>query len=147
MQQADALAALSADPASTGIFTDFDGTLYRLVDRPEDAAPIPGAEETLSDLARTFALVAVVSGRTLEDLKTRLRPPGVLLAGSYGRERSDRPLRRATEGWETVSIAANATARTLPGVHVERKGTGVALHYRSVPHRETEVLEAAGVLA
>jgi len=151
MQQAErvagAVAALTADRTTTGIFTDFDGTLSSIVERPEDAVPVPGAEQVLVDLAGSFGLVAVVSGRALEDLKTKLRPPGVLLAGSYGRERSDRPLRRATEGWETVSIAANATARTLPGVRVERKGTGVALHYRSVPELADDVRAAASVLA
>jgi trehalose 6-phosphate phosphatase len=146
-QRGDLLASLLADPARTGIFTDFDGTLSRIVDRPEEAAPVQGAEEVLGSLAERFGVVAVVSGRSIEDLKTRIRPQGVVLAGAYGRERSDRPMRRPTEGWETVAIAANATARTIPGVHVERKGSGVALHFREAPSRADDVREAAGALA
>jgi trehalose 6-phosphate phosphatase len=146
-QREDVLASLRADPTQTGLFTDFDGTLSCIVDRPEDARPVEGAEEALEALAERFGLVGVVSGRSLEDLKARIRPRGVLLAGAYGRERSDRPMRRATEGWETVSIAANATARTLPGVHVERKGSGVALHFREAPTRADDVREAAETLA
>ena len=146
-QRDDLIAWLRAEPARTGIFTDFDGTLSRIVDRPQDARPVEGAEEALGSLAEGFGLVAVVSGRSLEDLKTRIRPPGVLLAGAYGRERSDRPLRRATEGWETVTIAAGATARTIPGVLVERKGSGVALHYREAPSRADDVRAAAELLA
>ncbi len=146
-QRGDLLASLRADTARTGIFTDFDGTLARIVDRPEDAAPVEGAEEVLESLAERFGVVAVVSGRSLEDLKSRLRPRDVLLAGAYGRERTDRPMRRPTEGWETVAIAANAAARTIPGVHVERKGSGVALHFRESPSRADDVREAAEALA
>jgi trehalose 6-phosphate phosphatase len=141
------LASLRADPGRTGVFTDFDGTLSRIVDRPEDAEPVEGAEEVLEALAERFGLAAVVSGRSLEDLKTRIRPKGAVLAGAYGRERSDRPMRRPTEGWETVAIAANATARTIPGMHVERKGSGVALHFREAPSRADDVREAAETLA
>lgn len=146
-ERSELLGALRADPERTGIFTDFDGTLSRIVDRPEHAAPVEGAEAILETLAQRFGLVAVVSGRSLEDLKRRIRPRGVLLAGAYGRERSDRPIRRATEGWETVAIAANATARTMPGVLVERKGSGIALHFREAPSRADDVRTAAGVLA
>jgi trehalose 6-phosphate phosphatase len=109
--------------------------------------PVEGAEELLETLAARFGLVAVVSGRSLEDLKIRIRPQGVLLAGSYGRERSDRPGRRQTEGWETVAIAAKAAARTIPGVHLERKGAGVALHFRDAPSRADEVRALADILA
>jgi trehalose 6-phosphate phosphatase len=141
------IARLRERAARTGIFTDFDGTLSCIVDRPEDAVPVEGAEEALEALTERFGLVAVVSGRSLEDLKTRIRPRGAVLAGSYGRERSDRPGRRPTEGWETVGIAAKATARTIPGVHVERKGAGIALHFREIPERAEDVRAAAELLA
>jgi trehalose 6-phosphate phosphatase len=141
------LAHLRDDPERTGIFTDFDGTLARIVDVPEDAEPVEGAEDVLAELAERFGLVAVVSGRSLEDLKTRVRPRGAVLAGAYGRERSDRPIRRQTEGWETVVIAAKAMARTIAGVRAEIKGSGVALHFREVPSRADEVREAAEKLA
>lgn len=146
-ERGELLAGLQAEPSTTGIFTDFDGTLARIVDRPDDAVPVAGAVEVLEALARRFGLVAVVSGRSLENLKTRVRPAGVVLAGAYGRERSDRPMRRQTEGWETVAIAANAAARTMPGVLVERKGSGVALHFREAPSRADEVRDVAELLS
>jgi trehalose 6-phosphate phosphatase len=144
----EALSILSANPARTGIFTDFDGTLSEIVDRPEDAVAVAGAAETLSTLARSFAVVAVVSGRALEDLRLRLPADGVVLAGSYGRERSDRPgSRRPVEGWESVLPAAAAMVEDLPGVVLELKGAGVALHYRAVPTLGNEVRRRAGILA
>src|SRR5688572_18275276 len=139
---------LAADPATTGIFTDFDGTLSEIVDRPESAQPVPGAAETLEALSGRFGLVAVVSGRSLDDLRFRLSPNGVVLAGSYGRERSDRSTgRRPVEGWETVALAAAAMIRELPGVVLERKGAGVALHYRSAPELEPGARRIAETLA
>ncbi len=148
MDIGDAMHLLGEDPDSTGIFTDFDGTLAPIVDRPADARPLEGAAEALTELAALFPLVAVVSGRSLEDLRARFAPPGVVLAGSYGRERSDvGGPRRRTEGWEAVSIAAAAAAETLPGVVAETKGQGVALHYRLAPEAGDEVQRLSEALA
>ncbi len=146
-QRDEALTFLSDDPARTGIFTDFDGTLSPVVPRPDDARPAEGAVRSLESLARSYGLVAVVSGRSLEDLRTRMKPRGVLLAGAYGRERSDRHVRRQTEGWETLPIAAAAAIQRLPGVHLERKGSGVALHFRNAPDCGEDVREIAESLA
>lgn len=148
MDLEEALHLLRAAPERTGIFTDFDGTLSQIVDVPQAAEPTDGAGETLESLAGRFAVVAVVSGRSLDDLRMRLDVDGVLLAGSYGRERSDRRGgRRPAEGWEPVAAAASAMIADLRGVVLERKGAGVALHYRAVPELESEVRERAAVLA
>lgn len=138
---------LAREPSRTGIFTDFDGTLAPIVDRPEAAQAVAGAVDTLAALARRYAVVAIVSGRSLEDLRGRIAPAGAILAGSYGRERSDRPGRRPAEGWEPVAAAAAAMVADLDGVVLERKGAGVALHYRAAPERADEVHRLAGALA
>lgn len=144
----DALARLKEeDPSSVGVFVDFDGTISPIVDRPEDALPAEGAAEVLEALAERFALVAIVSGRPLDFLKSRFPRSRVLLCGAYGRDRSDRSGRRMTEGWEPVAAAAVAATGHLDGVLVERKGAGVALHYRLAPEHEEEVNEIAIVLA
>lgn len=144
----EALQLLTAEPARTGIFTDFDGTIAEIVDSPEDARAVEGAAETLARLADRFGLVAVVTGRSLEDVRQRLHPDGVVLAGSYGRERSDRPGgRRPVEGWEVVAAAAQTMIGPMSGVVLERKGAGVALHYRAAPEYEPEVRRAAEQLA
>ncbi|HYZ93157.1 MAG TPA: trehalose-phosphatase [Actinomycetota bacterium] len=143
----EALDILRDSPVRTGIFTDFDGTLSEIVDRPDDARPVPDAADVLSALARKFAVVAVVSGRSLDDLRTRLIADGVVLAGAYGRYRSDRPGESVTIGMEPVVDVASAMLAGLPGVVVERKGEGVALHYRADPDAEDEVRRRADALA
>jgi trehalose 6-phosphate phosphatase len=123
----DALTLLAKDPSTAGLIVDFDGTLSPIVDRPEDALPAEGAPEILEALAERYALVAVLSGRPLEFLKSRFPRSRVLLCGAYGRERSDRTVRRMTEGWEPVAAAAVAATSHLDGVLVERKVNEIAL--------------------
>jgi trehalose 6-phosphate phosphatase len=79
----DRLAPLRGDPATAGIFSDFDGTLSPIVADPELAEPLPGIAPLLKELARRYRVVAVVSGRPVEFLAAHLPAP-VLLAGLYG---------------------------------------------------------------
>ena len=48
---------------------DFDGTLAPIVARPEDAAMVPGAGEVLASLVTRYAVVAVISGRPVDQLR------------------------------------------------------------------------------
>lgn len=148
MLRHEAIDLLLRDPVRTGLFTDFDGTLCEIVTEPGLAQPLPGVSDALAALARRFTVVGVVSGRSLEDLRTRLAPDGVLLLGEYGRDRSDRTHpRTATQGWEAVGVAAVAATAGMPGVVVEHKGAGVALHYRMAPEHGGQVREIAASLA
>jgi trehalose 6-phosphate phosphatase len=149
MDQQEAVQRLSQDPSRTGIFSDFDGTLAEIVPRPEDARPVAGAAETLARLAERFAIGAVVSGRSLDDLRSRFEPTGVVLAGSYGRERSDRDTPRPVVSWGWDAVAEKATRATagLDGVIVEEKDAGLALHYRGAPDRADEVRDVASAIA
>ena len=45
------LAPIAADPASSAILLDFDGTLAEIVSRPQLTAPAPGAAEAVAELA------------------------------------------------------------------------------------------------
>lgn len=148
MEREAAFDLLLDRPAETGILSDFDGTLAAIVDHPQDAVPAEGALAAFTSLARSFGAAAVVSGRSLEDLRSRFAPKGVVLLGSYGRERSDRYAARTfTEGWEAIGIAAAARTAGMEGVIVERKGAGVALHFRLAPGRADEVAAVAADLA
>jgi trehalose 6-phosphate phosphatase len=143
-----ALSSLAANPATSGIFMDFDGTLSDIVPRPEDAQPVAGALDLLKELAARFAVVAIVSGRSLDDLASRVTVDDVLLAGSYGRERSDGVVWKDDRDWTKVEVEAIAAVAPLSkDVMVERKASGVALHYRSAPHLKGDVAAIAAELA
>ena len=142
-----AVARIASSPSTTGIFTDFDGTLSPIVDLVQDARPVEGAAECLTALASVFRVVAVISGRSLDDLRSRFAPEGVLLAGSYGRDRSDRPGTLEVRDW--TALVDNAVARTKEwdGVRIESKDTGLAIHYRLAPERARDVDALAATLA
>ena len=142
-----ALERLTADPSRTGVFCDFDGTLSVVVDHPDAAEPAPGAVRVMERLAAAFRVVGVISGRSLEDLRARFDPEGAVLAGAYGREKSDRPLAVATRDWGPVADATTTGVHGWDGVLVEQKDSGVAIHYRLAPARGDDVVALAGALA
>lgn len=144
---AAALALLAASPGTSGILTDFDGTLAPIVGDPAAARPLAGAVEVLHDLARRYARVAVVSGRPAAFLSHHLGlaheggSSGLLAVGLYGLETATggqvatHPL---AEPWRAVVAAtADLAEKEAPaGVLVERKGLSVTLHYRATPEAE-----------
>ena len=136
----DALAALAADPAASGLILDFDGVLSPIVADPGTSAMPDGAAASLARLAGPLGLLAVLSGRPAAFLADRVRVPGVLLLGSYGLERiqdGERHLHPAAERWlEPVREASRELEDLLggvPGIRVERKSVSVAVHWRQAP--------------
>ncbi len=137
----DALAALRADPGTTGLFLDFDGTLAEIVPDPKLAGPVEGAVEVLSSLASRFALVAVVSGRRAVGLAERLgRPAHIRCYGLYGLEDLDGPLDpEAARDLETMTgllPELERVASAVPGARIEPKGFHASIHYRASPEPE-----------
>ena len=110
---------MAAEPAHGALFLDFDGTLAAIVEDPTGARPLPGVPALLAELARPFALVAVVSGRPTAFLAEVLGDPaGVTLAGLYG-------LERALHGPEHAAWAAVIDAGGGRG-----QGRGAGRHLR-----------------
>jgi trehalose 6-phosphate phosphatase len=134
----DALDALRRDPASTGLFLDFDGTLSPIVAVAADARALPGTGELLTALGERYAVVAVVSGRPLAFLDAHL-PPAVERHGLYGLEAmvdGAPAVQPEAEAWRGVIDDVDALARTdgPAGLDVEHKGLSLTLHYRRQPH-------------
>jgi len=162
MDRAGLVGLLRADPASTCLITDFDGTLAAVVPDPEAARPLPGAAELLAALSRRYGRVAVVSGRPAAFLAEHLRaaasgglgggPSALRLVGLYGLE-SVTPAGQVAavpeaEPWRAVvtEAADRAEASAPAGARVERKGLAVTLHWREVPEHESWATAEAGRL-
>jgi trehalose 6-phosphate phosphatase len=141
-------AGLTARPPA--VFFDFDGTLSEIVDDPDSATPATGAAEALQKLA-AHCPVAVLSGRDLADVTERVGLPGIWYAGSHGFELT------APDGTHHQNDAAAATIPVLeqvaaqlrdqvgsiPGVVVEHKRFGVAVHYRNAARDRVGEVAAA----
>jgi trehalose 6-phosphate phosphatase len=140
----DPLAPLRREPATAGIFSDFDGTLSPIMEDPELAEPVPGVPALLDELARRYPVVAVVSGRPVAFLAARL-PASVLLAGLYGLEvqrHGELHIDPEAERWRPVVRTAVTRLRAVapPGVLVEPKDLSVTCHYRTNPSVEPQVI-------
>lgn len=134
------------------LFLDFDGTLV-------DLAPSPDAVrvgEALQALLRRLAIVldgriAIVSGRSVAQIHALLGAGTPSVSGSHGVELRWADGRvRAVEspGWLGAAVARmEAFSLGWPGVIVEVKPYGVALHYRLAPEAEAACQAMAESLA
>jgi trehalose 6-phosphate phosphatase len=132
------------------VFFDFDGTLSDIVDDPEAARPVAGAVEALQRLAAQCP-VAVLSGRDLADVTRRLGLPGIWYAGSHGFELTapDGTHHQNDAAAAAVPVLEQAAAElrdrlgSIPGVMVEHKRFGVAVHYRNAARDRVGEVAAA----
>ena len=120
---------------------DFDGTLADIVPNPADAQITDSRLELLKDLNNQprFA-VAVVSGRSMEDLKGRINLPDIAYAGDHGLEIAGPGFHHippeAEEFRATVAEIGKVLEDALkatPGVIFEHKGLSMSIHYRLAP--------------
>ena len=126
---------VTAAPEEAAIFLDFDGVLAPIVDRPDDAYPPAETRAELARLAGRYALVAVVSGRAGDDVRSRVDVDGIVYVGSHGLEldpQADRWRRR---------IADFAGAAPWAPSQIELKGLSVAFHYRDRDDEQAAVRE------
>ncbi len=126
----DRLDAVRSAAPRAGIFLDFDGTLAPIVPRPEAARLATGARPVLRRLAAAYGLVAVVSGRPTDDLKSRIGVAGVHCVGLYGLDATP-----PTSALRDAVPQARLIAEPVAGAWVEDKGATVAVHYRQSPNR------------
>lgn len=138
------------------LFLDFDGTLSNIVNDPTGATLVAGAAAALTRLAHDCP-VAIISGRDLPDVQTRVGLSGIWYAGSHGFElvgpsgeyhQNDAAL-AAVPYLDRAATALRSRLGEIPGIFLEHKRFGVAVHYRNVaPDRVEEIVaavhEAAG---
>ncbi|MCU0607123.1 MAG: trehalose-phosphatase [Candidatus Edwardsbacteria bacterium] len=126
------------------LMLDFDGTLAPIVRDPARASLGRGMAASLARLAkRNDVVMAVISGRSLADLKQRVRLANIYYAGCHGFEMEG-------PGWsylhprmarvETqVKKLEDRLRTTLAGVQgtiIENKRYALTVHYRRAPRKE-----------
>ena len=120
------------------VASDFDGTLAPIVPDPTRAFPQRESMVALKALAgMANTAVALISGRALSDLATLTGSPnGIHLVGSHGSEfEPGFAASLPQESWDLVEgiiAELNEITGSTPGVLLERKPAGVAVHYRKV---------------
>jgi trehalose 6-phosphate phosphatase len=131
------LAAVLAEPARALVAVDFDGTLARIVERPDDARPAAGAVDALRVLADRIGTCAVVTGRgaaAAVELAGLASVPRLHVLGHYGLERWYDGTLDSPDAHDAVAAARDRLADLLAdaptGVHVEDKHHSLVVHTR-----------------
>jgi trehalose 6-phosphate phosphatase len=119
---------------------DFDGTLAPIVKRPEDARVAVAVSDRLAKLVR-LRPVAIITGRTVEDVAPRLGFEPQFIVGNHGAEDPVAAPTRpdaAAPALDTLraKLAAEAVQLREAGVQIEDKNYSIALHYRLAKDRD-----------
>lgn len=124
--------------SDSALFLDLDGTLAAIAARPQDVHPDARRTQLLMQLKEGLAgRLAVVSGRTLEDIDRILEGRITCVAAVHGlvlRECDGRT--HAPEphlGLAQAAAELREFALRDSGLIVEEKGPSVALHFRLAP--------------
>jgi len=138
--------------SETAILLDIDGTLLDLMPTPREVWVPPDLAKTLNRLmVRTGGALALVSGRSLNDIDLIFAPEQFPAVGGHGAEMRIDP--------ESESVASHAPpmdkelkrrlaaiAKLSPGILLEDKGYSLALHYRLAPHAEKAIYAAVSLI-
>lgn len=131
------------------LFLDYDGTLTPIVKQPEDAIISKEMQDVLQECASRFT-VAAVSGRDMDDLKTRVNLPRLLYAGSHGfrisgpdglymeHEKTSEILPKLDLLNEKLNLSFEGIAE---GVRIERKRYAIAIHYRNAKKEDIPLIK------
>jgi alpha,alpha-trehalase len=121
------------------IFLDYDGTLTPIVSRPDMAILSASMRATLEHLSRRCTL-AVISGRDLRDVRSRVDIDHIFYAGSHGFDIAGPGKEQVQyeQGTEYLSLLDQAEQELreklahIEGCLIERKRFSIAVHYRQV---------------
>jgi trehalose-phosphatase len=150
---ADVLERIRLD-AGLFCFLDYDGTLAPIAPTPAEARPLPGTAEMLEHLARLpLTQVAVVSGRSIDDVQRFINVGGIYYVGIHGLEVQHPGGRREVSPSAATVIALIPEIRGRledavggrPGILLEDKGAAIACHYRLASRSDAQAARDATI--
>lgn len=127
------------------LFLDLDGTLSPLKEKPADVVLETRLLDLLQQLHRRLdGALAIISGRSINDLSRLLSPLELPLAGQHGAERHDEVngYSLSEPDYATLHEAREELRRFLgahPELELEDKGASLALHYRNAPYKQPTI--------
>jgi trehalose 6-phosphate phosphatase len=138
--------------SETAVLLDIDGTLLDLAPTPREVWVPPGLSKTLNRLLqRTGGALALVSGRSLNDIDLIFAPDQYPAVGGHGSEMRLDPDSEAMGAHappmdKELKRRLAAIAKLSPGILLEDKGYSLALHYRLAPHAEKAIYAAVSLI-
>lgn len=141
---------LDAQPLA--LATDFDGTLSTITTNPRLARIQPRCRDSLAKLSEELPLVAILSGRQVEEVRQLVGLPRVVYIGNHGLEqweKGDTYLEPLASKYASVIHTILERARgelKLPGLLFEDKGITASIHYRAAQDPPTARKRIASLL-
>lgn len=133
------------------LFLDYDGTLTPIVSRPEKALLSEKTKTLLLTLKKNPRFfLAIVSGRSLKDIRNLVGLKKIFYVGNHGLEIftprkgtkqiiSEKIVRELTR----IRNRLNSLLKDVDGIQIEDKGCILTIHYRNVdPRRVPPILMA-----
>jgi len=146
------VAALGDAPLA--LFLDVDGTLLDLAERPDEVAIPSGLVANLAKAERKLAgALALISGRSIEDLDRLFEPLRLRASGIHGAEIRIDPRGPATPTPAAMALpsslwtALKREVAAFPGALAENKRFSYVVHYHLAPGAERPLREAVTRLA
>jgi trehalose 6-phosphate phosphatase len=120
---------------------DFDGTIAPIVKEPARAFAPTAVSRRLARLC-DYASVAIITGRSVADMPTRLDFKPHFIVGNHGLEgvpgwgNDNQRQRHLCQDW-LATLSAALSNRTMfdPGIQIEDKGLSLSVHYRMAHDR------------
>jgi trehalose-phosphatase len=128
------------------LFLDYDGTLTPIAETPEKAVISQAAKDLLNKLSKkSHCSVAVISGRSLSDIKGLVGLKDIIYAGNHGLEIEGPKIKFESQ----VSPRLKSVIRHIykdavnkfsqfKGVLIEDKGLTISIHYRLVDGKDIQ---------
>lgn len=133
------------------LFLDYDGTLTPISRSPDKAPISKRAKELLSRLSKSpRCKLAIVSGRTLKDIKSIVGEEEIIYVGNHGLEIEGPKFKFRSivpagfkELLQKIKHDLNKRLISIKGVFSEDKGYTLSLHYRLVPKKDIPLVKTA----
>ena len=128
------------------LFLDYDGTLTPIADTPHQAIIPKETKALLKELTKSLRVkIAIISGRSLGDIKALVGLKDIIYAGNHGLEIEGPKIKFESQVSPRLKsiirhIYEDAVSKfsKIKGVLIEDKGLTISVHYRLVDKKDNQ---------
>lgn len=134
-------------PPKTAILSDIDGTLHPIIENPSKIQFYDYIPTVLENLAKKYALVGLVTGRSLDSALEMIKASGIIYLGNHGMEFCNDGTRGLADGIQeylpkirsAITDMQQSSLAETQGIIVEDKSVSAAIHFRQAPQLLADV--------